>query len=111
MLKLTVAGTLLLVCSPALAQAQAAAQPAQQPAQIGIVFDDSPAAGPKVTSDASGKAKSKGRLICQDVGETGSRLAKQRVCMTADQWKDQIQRDRDLLADTQRNTTAVGSNQ
>lgn len=111
MLKLTVAASLLVVCSPAFAQAQAAAQPAQQPPQIGIVFDDSPATGPKAVSDASGKAKPKGRLICQDVNETGSRLAKQRVCMTADQWKDQVQRDRDLLSDTQRNTTAVGSSQ
>ena len=99
MLKLTIAASLLLACSPAFAQTKAASQPAAQPQQGGIVFDDSP---PPV-------AKSKGRLICQDVGETGSRLAKQRVCMTAEQWKDQQQRDRDLLADTQRNTTTVGT--
>lgn len=99
MLKLTIFATLLLASSPALAQSQPAAQPAQQPQQGGIVFDDSPAPAPKP----------KGRLICQDVGEAGSRLAKQRVCMTAEQWKDQQQRDRDLLSDTQRNTTMVGT--
>ena len=32
------------------------------------------------------------RLICRDMGETGSRLATKRVCMTKDQW-EQVRRD------------------
>jgi hypothetical protein len=99
MLKFTVAAILLFACSPALAQAQPASQ---QPKQGGIVFDDSPA-------PAAANAKANGRLICQDVGETGSRLAKQRICMTAEQWKQQQERDRDLVANAQRQTTNPGA--
>jgi hypothetical protein len=106
MLKFTLAAAALFICSSALAQTQAAAPAPQQPQQTGgIFFDDSPPPPP-----VNPKAKANGRLICQDITDTGSRLTKQRICMTADQWKDQVQRDRDLLADTQRNTTAVGAN-
>ncbi len=100
MLKLIVSATLLLASAPVIAQSTAAApQQAQQPqASGGIVFED-----------AQPAAKAKSRLVCHDVQEPGSRLVSNRICMTAEQWKDQQQRDRDLVADTQRNTTVVGS--
>lgn len=105
MLKFALAAAVLFIAGPALAQTQAAAPAPQQPQQTGgIFFDDSPPPVP-----ANPKAKANGRLICQDITDTGSRLTKQRICMTAEQWKDQVQSDRDLVADTQRNTTTVGA--
>ncbi len=105
MLKFVFAASSLLACSSALAQSQAAAQPAQQaqpaqrPAQTGgIVFEDEQPA-----------AKARARVICQDIKEPGSRLNSHRICMTAEQWKQQEERDRELLADTQRQGTNTGS--
>lgn len=81
MLKLIGAATLLLFCSPAIAQIQPAAQ--QQPQ----------AAKPKPDNK---------RLICEEEPEIGSRLATNRVCMTAEQWKQQAQDARDATNQQQR---------
>jgi hypothetical protein len=106
MLKSIVPAVLLLACSPAFAQTQAAAQgpqqaqqaEAQQPPQTGgITFEDEQPA-----------AKARSRVICQDVKEPGSRLSSQRICMTAEQWKQQQEHDRALVADTQRQTANTG---
>ncbi len=42
------------------------------------------------------------RVICQDEEVTGSRVASQRVCMTADQWKQHQQDARDVTDEQQR---------
>lgn len=81
MLKFISATTLLLFCSPALAQIQPAAQ--QQP-QAGKPKPDNK------------------RLICEDQTEIGSRLATNRVCMTAEQWKQSEQDARDATNQQQR---------
>ena len=41
------------------------------------------------------------RVICERVEETGSRLGGKRVCMTAREWAEQRQRDRELTEDAQ----------
>jgi hypothetical protein len=85
MLKVIIPAALLLASSPALAGTDATPQ-AQAPQQ-------------------AEPAKEKPRLICRDEGETGSRLAKHRTCMTAVQWKEHEQDARDNAADMQRRTT------
>ena len=85
MLKMIVPAALLLASTQALAEPEAAPQ-AQQSAQAVPV-------------------KEKTRLICRDEGETGSRLATHRTCMTATQWKEREQDARDNAADMQRRTT------
>lgn len=35
------------------------------------------------------------RVICEDIGETGSRLGAKRVCMTFDQWSEQRRNTQD----------------
>jgi hypothetical protein len=37
-------------------------------------------------NDAPADGKKKDKMICRDFGETGSRLSKKRICMTAAQW-------------------------
>jgi hypothetical protein len=37
------------------------------------------------------------RVICQNQGETGSRIASKRICMTAAQWKEHELRVHDQL--------------
>ena len=84
MMKLIVPAILMFASSQALAQNDPAQvqQPQQQQAQT-----------------------KKPRLICHDIEETGSRLSQHRICMTADQWKDQQERDRENVADFQQNST------
>ena len=104
MLKLIFSAAVVLASAPALAQAQAPAQQqqqAEQPHQGGIVFeDDQPAAKTKAANS---------RLICQDIREPGSRLSSQRVCMTAEQWKQQQEHDREMLAQRQQQSTNPGA--
>ena len=104
MLKFILPAVGLLACSPALAQSQAAQQPqqAEQPKQGGITFEDD--------QPVSAKAKAaNARVICQDVKEPGSRLASQRICMTAEQWKQQQEHDRDMLAKQQQQQSNPGA--
>jgi hypothetical protein len=71
MLKPFYAIPLMLGCSPVFAQSQATSQ--QQAPQ-----------------KPAPKPESK-RLVCQDIEVIGSRVASKRVCMTAEQWKEQEQ--------------------
>lgn len=86
MLKVVVSAALLVVCSSAVAQTP--------PAQL---LDQG--------QTQAAAAKAKNRVVCQDVGEIGSRLASHRVCMTAEQWKQQEQAEKDSLAEQQRRST------
>jgi hypothetical protein len=74
--------TLLLGGAPASAQTQSSGQPV-------------PAA----------KAKDPNRILCEEIRETGSRLASRRICMTALQWQEQRRRDREELQDQQNRRT------
>jgi hypothetical protein len=84
MLKPTCALTLLALCSPALGAGQPAAQ--QQ-------------------ADSSTQAQHKPdgqRVICEDQEVIGSRLGVKRVCLTADQWRQQQLDSRDATDMQQR---------
>lgn len=83
MLKKTVCITLLLVGTPAIAQQNKAPDP---------------------------KEKSGERIICQKIEEVGSRLAAKRVCMTANQWRDQQLQEQEATAGHQRKTYMPQSN-
>jgi hypothetical protein len=57
--------------------------------------------GPAPTPTESGKApksRDPNRMICETSLETGSRLAKKRVCLTAAEWQERRDQDR-LLVD------------
>lgn len=106
MLKFILPAVGLLACAPALAQSQAAQQQpqqAEQPKQGGIVFDDEQPASAKKSKAANA------RVICQDVKEPGSRLASQRICMTAEQWKQQQEHDREMVARQQQQQSNPGA--
>ncbi len=44
-----------------------------------------------------GKTRDPNRMICETSLETGSRLAKKRVCMTAAEWDERRHQDRQLV--------------
>jgi hypothetical protein len=50
----------------------------------------------KETQETKARPDSK-RLICEDQSEIGSRLAKKRVCMTAEQWNQHEQETHESL--------------
>jgi hypothetical protein len=54
---------------------------------------------------AAAKPNAADRVICKDIEEIGSRLARKRICMTALQWKEQQEMDRDNAADQQQRAT------
>jgi len=81
MLKAAFTGFLVVISVPALAQVQAAAPQQEQPAK------------PRPESR---------RVICQDIKETGSRLAHKRVCLTAEQWKQEEQAAKDGASEAMR---------
>ena len=83
MLKKTVCVTLLLIGAPVIAQQNKAVDP---------------------------KEKSGERIICQKIEEIGSRLASKRVCMTANQWRDQQLQEQEATAAHQRKTYMPQSN-
>jgi hypothetical protein len=64
------------------------------------------AAGP----DAAGKAgNGSDRLICRKIHEIGSRLARHRICLTAEQWAQQRREQRaEIERDQQRQTQPGG---
>jgi hypothetical protein len=87
MLKSVITATLLLACSPALAQAQPAGQ------------QQTPAAKPKPDTK---------RLVCHDESVIGSRVATTHICMTAEQWKQREQDAREGTAQQQRQSYTAG---
>lgn len=74
-----------LAASAALAQAQQ-----QQPAPDHSTADAGPNSGPDPN-----------QMICRSQATLGSRLARQRVCATRQQWLDQRRADRDLAEKAQ----------
>lgn len=42
-------------------------------------------------------SKAAERVICKRIEEIGSRLAKKRICMTAEQWEEQRRADRETV--------------
>lgn len=53
--------------------------------------------------------KDPNRIICERQQEVGSRLASKRVCMTAQQWQEQRQRDREGVEENQRRSIEPNS--
>ena len=52
-------------------------------------------AAPALASNAApAAAPDKAKLICETDDETGSRLAKRRTCLTADQWREMRRQER-----------------
>ena len=43
------------------------------------------------------------KIICRDIGQTGSRLARNRICMTRAQWDERERRDQGELKQLQAN--------
>lgn len=65
-----------------------------------------PAAG--WAADA-GRAKKDNNLICRSIGETGSRVAKKRVCLTRAEWAEQKRIQRMDLERAQSNRLPPGA--
>lgn len=84
MIKRLLSMTLLLSAAPVLAQTQRADRP------------------------AAAKSNS-GRIICERIEETGSRLASKRICMTAEQWAERRRGDREALESAQAKTYQPGN--
>lgn len=64
-------------------------------ASVTMIAAPAAAAAPQKKSDGS-------KVICRDMGETGSRLASKRVCLTRDQWRQQKEAERTDLEKAQR---------
>jgi len=71
----TAAG-MLIVAAPSLAQT---AQPAPVPA-------------PAPATATAGKSNPGDRIVCEEDAETGSLIAKKKICMTVSQWRDKAYR-------------------
>lgn len=63
---------------------------------IGVALASAAFAAPK------GKKADGDKVICRELGETGSRLATKRVCLTRDQWREQAQAQRTELDKAQK---------
>ena len=77
-----------------------------------VVISAPAAADTKTNTNQSpaANAKDPGRIICEKVEETGSRLSARRVCMTAQQWDDRRRTDREGLENTQNTRTEPSGN-
>jgi hypothetical protein len=50
------------------------------------------------TAEEGNKASNKGgNLVCRDLGTTGSRIARRRICLTREQWAEQRRAQRTEL--------------
>lgn len=52
--------------------------------------------------------KASQRVICRDIEKIGSRLAKERVCMTAQQWDERRHTEQDGVRDAQAGASKPG---
>lgn len=68
---------------------------------------ESPAAAPAAQADSS--APKTAKLICRSVEELGSRLKKNKVCMTSSEWAEQRRLDRMNVDKAQRFRTTQGN--
>lgn len=68
----------------------------QQPAPAPATAPASAPAAPALASNAApgAAAPDKSKLICETDDETGSRLAKHKTCLTADQWREMRRQER-----------------
>jgi len=64
----------------------------------------------KPNPNMAGNAKDPGRIICEKMEETGSRLSARRVCMTAQQWDDRRRTDREGVENAQNTRTEPSGN-
>lgn len=71
------------------------------------VLADTPAAPPKADGDKI--AKDPNRKICEMVYRTGSRFDRVRVCMTAQEWRDARDADRQALERVQNGVCVPGA--
>ena len=65
-----------------------------------------PAFAQTTTPALAATAKDPNRVIGERVEEIGTRLGSKKVCMTAAQWAEQRQRDRDTVNDAQSRTNS-----
>lgn len=73
-------------------------------ASIASLLVASPALADNASPAPATKAKPRdpNEVVCQQQEETGSRLSGRRVCMTRQQWADQLALDREALQHAQR---------
>jgi hypothetical protein len=50
-----------------------------------------------IAAPADAGERKRGRLICQTVKNTGSRLHRTSICLTREQWREQREADRDSV--------------
>lgn len=84
MIGMLVLAGILAATDPAPAAAPATTAPAPAQAAPALASNAAPAAA----------APDKSKLICETDDETGSRLAKRRTCLTADQWREMRRQER-----------------
>jgi hypothetical protein len=63
---------------------------------------------PAPAQQAAPKAAAKEKIVCVDQVETGSRISKRKICLTASQWEQQRQDARDMLDRAHRSQTNPG---
>lgn len=83
MIGMLVLAGILAAADPASAAVPATTAPAPAQAAPALASNAAPAAAPD-----------KAKLICETDDETGSRLAKRRTCLTADQWREMRRQER-----------------
>ena len=74
---------------------------------LGIVTIALASGGAQAAGDKKKSAKDPNEVICKSIAETGSRLARKRVCMTRQQMEEQKAINRDII---QRNQGARTTN-
>ena len=70
----------------------------------------SPAIAESTGSPTTAKSKDPNRKICEKVERIGSRLATDRICMTAAQWEEQKRENREHVERVQRVVNQAPSN-
>ncbi len=63
----------------------------------------------KVVPNPDNKASDPDKLVCQSEEEIGSRLAKHKTCLTAEQWKEKHREQREYTEEIQAGTAARDS--
>ena len=78
------------------------------PAFADPVTDNTPPAATASTTNAQGSGDQANKLICRSVEQLGSRLKKNRVCMTRSEWAEQRRQDRMNIDRSQLNRGTQG---
>ena len=61
------------------------------------------AAGSNTPPATTGPAPDPNKIVCRDLGRTGSRLASDRICMTRKEWDERQRADQKDVSDMQTN--------